>query len=183
MFATHRLLHDLDTPKQEAIRDTLMSLFEVTEAPSSDPETIVPGADAGAVAFGYMDSHHGKPYHLVLRDTAALDAELEGFSEAYRRLDAAALEALILRKALGMSTDDIAAKKGLSYCSDTAEAVRRIEAGECDAGFLLRPTPVQQVRDVAAAGETMPPKSTFFFPKLLTGLVFNPLTDPGDAPG
>jgi uncharacterized protein (DUF1015 family) len=177
VFATHRLLHDLDTGKQEAIRDTLMSLFDVAEAPSPSPEDIVPASDAGEVAFGYMDSHHRKPYHLVLRDTDALDAELEGFSEAYRRLDAAALEALILRKALGMSTDDIAAKRGLSYCSDTGEAVGRIEAGECDAGFLLRPTPVQQVRDVAAAGETMPPKSTFFFPKLLTGLVFNPLTD------
>ena len=122
-----------------------------------------------------LDSHHKQPYHLTLRDEAALDAELEGFSEAYRRLDAAALEALILRKALGMSSDDIAAKRGLSYCSDTAEAVRRIEAGEADAGFLLRPTPVEQVRAVAAAGETMPPKSTFFFPKLLTGIVFNPL--------
>ncbi len=74
-----------------------------------------------------------------------------------------------------MSADDIAAKRGLSYCSDTAEAVRRITDGEADAGFLLRPTPVQQVRDVAAAGETMPPKSTYFFPKLLTGLLFNPL--------
>jgi uncharacterized protein (DUF1015 family) len=48
--------------------------------------------------------------------------------------------------------------------------------GEVEAGFLLRPTPVRQVRDVAAAGETMPPKSTYFFPKLLTGLVFNPLS-------
>ncbi len=122
-----------------------------------------------------MDSHHKTPYHLILKDSTVLDAELEGYSPAYRQLDAAALEALILRRALGMSTDDIAAKKGLSYCSDTGEAIRRIIDGECDAGFLLRPTPVQQVRDVADAGETMPPKSTYFFPKLLTGIVFNPL--------
>ena len=175
VFATHRLLHDLDSAKQEAIRDTLMSLFELTEAPVSDPESVVPDAAAGEVAFGYMDAHHRKPYHLVLKDPAPLDAALDGRSEAYRRLDAAALETLILGEALGMSTDDIAAKRGLSYCSDTAEAVRRIEAGEADAGFLLRPTPVRQVREVAAAAETMPPKSTYFFPKLLTGLVFNPL--------
>jgi uncharacterized protein (DUF1015 family) len=175
VFATHRLLHDLDKEKQEAIRDTLMSLFEVAPAPGATPDEVVPSQEAGAVAFGYMDAHHKTPYHLILRDTDALDAEMEGFSEAYRRLDAAALEALILRKALGMSTDDIAAKKGLSYCSDTGEALRRITDGECDAGFILRPTPVQQVRDVAAAGETMPPKSTYFFPKLLTGLLFNPL--------
>jgi len=175
VFATHRLLHDLDQDKQEAIRDTLMSMFELIEAPGADADGIVPAADAGEVAFGYMDAHHRKPYHLVLKDAAALDTALDGWSEAYRRLDAAALETLILREALGMSADDIAAKRGLSYCSDTTEAVRRIEAGEADAGFLLRPTPVQQVRDVAAAGETMPPKSTYFFPKLLTGLLFNPL--------
>ena len=75
-----------------------------------------------------------------------------------------------------MSTDDIAAKRGLSYCSDFDEAVARIDRGEADAGFFLRPTPVDQVRAVADAGETMPPKSTYFFPKLLTGLAFNPLS-------
>ena len=172
VFATHRLLHDLDQAKQEAIRDTVRELFDVEEVVERE---IVPGATDGEVAFGYMDSFHRKPYRLTLKDTAVLDRELDGHSHAYRRLDAAALEALILRRALGMSTDDIAAKRGLSYCSDTDEAMRRISDGEADAGFILRPTPVEQVRAVAAAGETMPPKSTFFFPKLLTGIVFNPL--------
>ena len=51
-----------------------------------------------------------------------------------------------------------------------------VRSGEYDAAFLMRPTPVSQVRDVAAAGENMPPKSTYFFPKLLTGLLFNPLS-------
>ena len=50
-----------------------------------------------------------------------------------------------------------------------------MESGEFDLAFLLRPTPVQQVREVAASGASMPPKSTYFFPKLLTGLLFNPL--------
>ncbi len=175
VFATHRLLGGLDQAKQEAVRDTLMSMFELTEAPGTSAEQIVPAARSGEIAFGYIDAHHRKPYHLVLRDRRPLDAALDGFSEPYRQLDAVALETLILRGALEMSSDDIAAKRGLAYCSDTSEAVRRIEAGEADAGFLLRPTPVQQVRDVAAAGETMPPKSTYFFPKLLTGLLFNPL--------
>jgi uncharacterized protein (DUF1015 family) len=50
-----------------------------------------------------------------------------------------------------------------------------VARGDYEVAFLMRPTPVKQVRDVAAAGENMPPKSTFFFPKLLTGLLFNPL--------
>ncbi len=172
VFATHRLLHDLDRGKQEAIDKTLLELFEVSDVEAA---AIVPAAEAGEVAFGYIDAHHRAPRNLVLRDPARLDRALAAFSEPYRRLDAAALEALVLGEALGMSTDDIAAKRGLSYCSDTAETLRRVEAGAADAAFLLRPTPVEQVRAVAAAGETMPPKSTYFFPKLLTGLVFNPL--------
>ena len=53
----------------------------------------------------------------------------------------------------------------------------QVETGAAEAAFFMRGTPVGQVRDVAGAGESMPPKSTYFFPKVLTGMVFNPLTD------
>ena len=58
----------------------------------------------------------------------------------------------------------------------TRDALRLLDEGQYQAAFLLRPTPIEQVRQVADEGETMPPKSTFFFPKLLTGIVFNPLS-------
>ena len=174
VFATHRLLHDLDEAKRLALRDTLTELFDLE--PIDDPADLVPDAGGGTIAYGYMDSFHRKPFRLRLKDDAVLAAALPDASRAYRTLDAAALEALILTGPLAMSTDDIAAKRGLSYCSDFGEAVARVERGDADAGFFLRPTPVQQVRDVADAGETMPPKSTYFFPKLLTGIVFNPLS-------
>ena len=86
------------------------------------------------------------------------------------------LETLVLKAILGMTEDDIAAKRGIAYAKATADALARGRARSADCAFLLRPTPVEQVREVAAAGETMPPKSTYFFPKLLTGLVFNPLS-------
>ena len=85
------------------------------------------------------------------------------------------LETLVLKGALGLSDDDISHFNGLFYARDTAEALAKVGSGEFEAAFLMRPTPVEQVRDVAAAGENMPPKSTFFFPKLLTGLLLNPL--------
>ncbi|HET6831265.1 MAG TPA: DUF1015 domain-containing protein [Solirubrobacterales bacterium] len=177
VVATHRLLHGLDEDKQRALREALMAHFEIEAI--DEPEDLVPAAGDGTIAFGYMDSFHLTPYRLRLRDEDALAAALPDASEAYRTLDAAALEALILRGPLGMSTDDIAAKRGLSYCSDFEEAVARVDRGDADAGFFLRPTPVEQVRAVADAGETMPPKSTYFFPKLLTGIVFNPLAGGG----
>ena len=52
-----------------------------------------------------------------------------------------------------------------------------VTSGAYDVAFLMRPTPVEQVREIAAAGQSMPPKSTYFFPKVLTGLLFNPLGD------
>jgi uncharacterized protein (DUF1015 family) len=58
---------------------------------------------------------------------------------------------------------------------DAGEAVAAVEKGEAQAAFLLNPTAMDQVRDVAEAGEVMPQKSTFFYPKLPSGLVINPL--------
>ena len=98
------------------------------------------------------------------------------WQEAYRRLDPAILEELILKRTLGISDEDIAATRGLGYAKSVREAQALLDEGAYQAAFLLRPTPVEQVREVAAAGETMPPKSTYFFPKVLTGLVFNPLS-------
>ena len=74
------------------------------------------------------------------------------------------------------SEADVEAKKGLGYAKSLEEATSEVEAGRAGAAFILRPTPVEQVRAVADAGETMPPKSTYFFPKLPTGIVFNPLS-------
>jgi uncharacterized protein (DUF1015 family) len=126
--------------------------------------------------FGYIDAHSRRPFRLRLKDPATLDERLADRSVAYRRLDAAILEELILKRALGLSDDDIAAKRGLGYATGTPEALRQLQEGAYQAAFLLRPTPVEQVREVAAPGETMPPKSPYFFPKLLTGIAFNPLS-------
>jgi uncharacterized protein (DUF1015 family) len=85
------------------------------------------------------------------------------------------VEALLLRGALEMSEEDIAHVRGLDYARSTEEARSRVLAGDAAAAFFMSPTPVELVRQVAAAGEVMPPKSTYFFPKVLTGLVLNPL--------
>jgi uncharacterized protein (DUF1015 family) len=174
VFATHRLLKNLGPDQQEGIRDAAKAGFELEEVAEGE---LVPGPDDPPVSFGYMDAHHLKPWRLRLNPAgeAALDEALAGRSEAYRRLDSAALEELFLKRAVGLSPDDIAGKKGLGYTPSTEESVAALRAGDCDAAFFLRPTPIDQVRAVAAAGETMPPKSTYFFPKLLTGIVFNPL--------
>ena len=174
VFPTHRLISGLadDPAKQEALGSGLKEIFEVEEVSA---EELDPKGEEGIGVFGYIDSHFKRYFRLRLVDRARADDALSGRSEAYRTLDAAILEVLVLKGILGMSTDDIAAKRGIGYTPSVDVAREKLDAGDYQAAFILRPTPVGQVREVAAAGETMPPKSTYFFPKLLTGIVFNPL--------
>jgi uncharacterized protein (DUF1015 family) len=176
VFPTHRLLTGLkhDADKQIAIRDVLRENFEIKELGAASE--LEPPAGDGRVAFGYMDSFFKRPFRVTLKDQAIADRALEGMPEPYRRLDTAVLEALVLRGALKMSEDDISELRGLHYSKDLADAIGAVESGRMDAGFFMRATPVEQVREVAETGESMPPKSTYFYPKVPTGLVFNPLT-------
>jgi uncharacterized protein (DUF1015 family) len=173
VFPTHRLVNGLDSDRQQALAEALRRDFEITEVPL---EQIAPAPGSGPLQLGYIDAHSQRPFRLTLKDQAIADTALPGRSPAYRELDTGVLEALVLKGALGLSDEDIAHFNGLFYARDTAEALAMVRSGEYDAAFLMRPTPVQQVREVAAAGENMPPKSTYFFPKLLTGLLFNPLS-------
>jgi uncharacterized protein (DUF1015 family) len=123
-----------------------------------------------------MDSRQQRPFMLTLKDQAIADAALSGHAEPYRRLDTAVLEALILKQALNMSDEDIDHLHQLRYARDAEQALELVRSGECDAAFLMAPIPIERVQAVAEAGESMPPKSTYFFPKVPTGLLFNPLT-------
>jgi len=173
IFGTHRLLRDLDADARDRLGFGIREHFHVEELAEGDLD---PADSHGTGVFAYLDAPSGQAFRLRLKDTAAIDEALGDHSEAYRRLDPVILEELILKRTLGISDEDIAAKRGLGYAKSVREAQALLDEGAYQAAFLLRPTPVEQVREVAAAGETMPPKSTYFFPKVLTGLVFNPLS-------
>jgi uncharacterized protein (DUF1015 family) len=172
IFPTHRLLNGLDEDKRAALRRTIEQDFDVEEVDAGD---LQPPDDADGIVFGYLDTFDRRPLRLTLKDQSIADRALPGKPEPYRRLDTAVLEALVLEGALGMSEDDISHQHGLGYAKDFADAREAVESGRYQAAFFMRGTPVEQVREVAEAGESMPPKSTYFFPKIPTGLVFNPL--------
>jgi uncharacterized protein (DUF1015 family) len=113
-----------------------------------------------------------------LKTQAIADAALPGLPDAYRTLDTAVLEALLLKGPLGLTEDDISHLHGLGYARSFEEARELVDSGTFDAGFYLRGIPVTQIQAIAAAGVNMPPKSTYFFPKVPTGLLFNALSDP-----
>ncbi len=170
----HRLLSNLgESTAQEALANGIREHFELEEVALAELD---PAGEEGVGVFGYVDAHFKRGFRLRLKDPAAVERALPDASPAFRELDAAILEALLLRGVLGMSAEDIEAKRGIAYTPSVEEAISSLGYDATHAAFIMRPTPVEQVRAVAAAGETMPPKSTFFHPKLLTGVVFNPLS-------
>src|SRR3990172_236 len=115
-------------------------------------------------------------YLLTLADERILETEVaEGKPTIYKRLDVTILHALLIdgpqrRQGQAALSDD-----ALNYTHDAVEAVRLVQRGEWGGAFLLNPTKIKEVQAVAGAGLRMPPKSTFFYPKLLTGLVIHPI--------
>jgi uncharacterized protein (DUF1015 family) len=169
VFPTHRLLTELkDERRQLALRDALLRDWEVERIELDDLE---PAPDGQSVQLGYVDSFHQQGFRLTLKDGVERPAGPLG------GLDTAVLEQLLLKGPLEMSDDDISHFNGLDYSRSFAEAKQRILDKDVDAAFFTGAVPVTQIRDIAAAGEVMPPKSTYFFPKVLTGLLFHPLDE------
>jgi len=175
VFPTHRLLKNLRPDQHEALAEALKRDFEIE--PLDSTAELAPDKAADRVVLGYIDAHFKRPFRLTLKDQKVADAALSGHAEPYRRLDTAVLEALILKGALGMSDEDIDHLTQLGYERDTHRAIELVQEGEYDAAFLMAPLAVRRVQEVAAAGESMPPKSTYFYPKVPTGLLFNPLEE------
>jgi uncharacterized protein (DUF1015 family) len=174
VFPTHRLLRDLRPDQHEMLAEAIRRDFTIDKLENT---TALAPTYGQPVRFGYIDAHFRQPFMLTLKDPATADAALAEHAEPYRRLDTAVLEALILKGALGMTDEDIDHMTGLDYARDFEHALELVQSGARDAAFFVAPTPIEEVRAVAAAGESMPPKSTYFFPKVPTGLLFNPLDD------
>jgi uncharacterized protein (DUF1015 family) len=169
ILATHRLVRD--GPSGAALLSAAASWFEVERLPSADDlvrlmaDDSRPGGRFGVYSAGSA---------AVLRAIPDRSGELVGgeTAAAVRRLDVALL-AGALERLIGLPRG--AAGERLGYTKDARSAVRAVEGGEYRSAFLLDPTPVEDVAAVAEAGELMPQKSTYFYPKIVTGLVFNPL--------
>jgi uncharacterized protein (DUF1015 family) len=116
-----------------------------------------------------------KYYLLTLKDNRTIKLVEPGIAPSLEALDVNLLHIPILKKRLNIGAQDLAASKKVVYFKDPGEAAAAVQSGEGQIAFFLNPTRTYQVRDVSLAGETMPSKSTFFYPKLLSGLVINPL--------
>lgn len=96
-------------------------------------------------------------------------------SAAWNQLDVAIAQMLVLEDLLGISAEDMAAGKYVRYTHDEEQLFQAVQRGEAQAALILNATPLRQVCDVAQADDRMPQKSTYIYPKLISGLVINPL--------
>jgi hypothetical protein len=132
-------------------------------------------------AAGYMDllgHQKGTAFVAVTRAGGlllksrpeAVAAALADLPERQRQLDLSHLHSIILDRLLGLDAEKVREQTNLRYLRDAGEAVDQVRRGEADVSFLTNPVSMEQLREVAFAGEVMPQKSTDFFPKLLSGL-------------
>jgi uncharacterized protein (DUF1015 family) len=112
---------------------------------------------------------------LSLNDTGKARMEESGHSSAWNELDVAIAHTLILDDILGIKAEDIAAGTHIRYTRDAQKALEAVQTGETQVSLILNATRIRQICNVAIADERMPQKSTYFYPKLITGLVMNPL--------
>ena len=137
-------------------------------------DTMAHRADHAHV-FGMRVKGEHSYYLLTLRNEADMDALLPDKSPTYRRLDVSILHHLVIDRLLGITMATHRLGLNIEYIKDADEAARRVQDGSADIIFFMNPTKVNEVKEVAAAGERMPQKATYFYPKLLTGLVMNKL--------
>lgn len=171
VFPTHRILHHLPQFSTEKLLANCEQYFTIQPC---DKTALQQGLDEAYAnrkkAFGFYDGT--KAVLLTLKDTAVMDDLLPGLSPTSRQLDVTVLHTLILERLLGIDKENMANQKNLTYTREAKEAIAVAEQ-TADCCFLLNPTRVSEIRDVAAAGEKMPQKSTYFYPKLITGLTVN----------
>jgi uncharacterized protein (DUF1015 family) len=174
----HRLIRGVSRAKLGELMAGLQAFFTVESLPLATPDVweqvdrfLDTGTDEVRLVLFGQDSEH--LYLLRLSDLAAAGRMMPYFhSELYKKLAVSVVDHVVLEELLGLggATDDI-----IGYCYDKADAVQRVLDREYQLAFLLSPTPAGMVKAIADAGDRMPHKSTYFYPKAPAGLVFNRL--------
>jgi uncharacterized protein (DUF1015 family) len=143
-------------------------MFEMMKAEYGNNETAF-GIYAGESCF----------YLAILKNKQAMDSAAPEKSAAWRTLDASILHKLVLERLLGIDQEKLAKGENLEYMKDTSEAIddaiSQVHSRQKQVVFFMNPIKMQQLKVVTDAGERMPPKSTYFYPKMYTGLTIQKL--------
>ncbi len=179
VLAAHRLLKNIVNLDRTSFLERAGEYFEI-ETFSKEED----GKDPKAAALKALSNEAGRSHSILaylggnrfdllrLKDEAMMDQVIsKAHSKAWRRLDVTVLHGLLIDKILGAKSRDLIKHKSIKFTPDEDEAVMLVDRGDYEIAFFLNPTTVEEVRTIAKGGEKMPQKSTYFYPKLITGLV------------
>jgi uncharacterized protein (DUF1015 family) len=168
VLPTHRVVHSLASFDPVAFAGAAKEFFIVDAL----------AEDSASAYIELLRRQHGTAFVAVTRAGAlllrskpeAVAAALADLPERQRQLDLSHLHSILLDRLLGLDAEKVREQSNLRYLRDAGEAVEQVRRGEADVTFLTNPVSMEQLREVAFAGDVMPQKSTDFFPKLLSGL-------------
>lgn len=176
----HRALHHLPMVDLKGLLGKLESFFKVTKLASQSTSELTKMLAQNASdshAFVLVTKNPADTYLLTIKRRAWRESPVAlKVPRALMELDVSVLHRLIFEEILRLSPEAQARQENIIYWKDTAKAVAETQKGACELTFLLNPTRIEEMERVAMAGEKMPQKSTFFYPKVLSGLVVMPLS-------
>jgi uncharacterized protein (DUF1015 family) len=180
ILPTHRVLHHWPSFDAERLVKDLMPWFEIRAFPSGNDEEFLKVLNAegekGGQAIGLALPGRDLKLLTLLREKRDALPSLKGVPTASRAVDTQILHSVVLREMLELKEEDDKDPRFMTFVKDASEALAARQRPGTNAVFLLNTTPMSVLKDVAEAGLILPPKTTFFYPKLLSGLVFNPLS-------
>jgi uncharacterized protein (DUF1015 family) len=168
ILPTHRVVHSLKNFDPAAFARAAEKFFNLEPLHAADSSSLIKT----------LTSQQGTAFVAVTRAGTLLmrakpepvAAALASLPERQRPLDLSCLHSIVLDRLLGLDAEKVREQTNIRYLRDAAEAVEQVRGGEADVVFLTNPVSMEQLREVAFAGDVMPQKSTDFFPKLLSGL-------------
>lgn len=176
VFPTHRIVRDLSHFDKNEVLEACKEYFDITHHTNTDTiETVL--TDFYRKNRKAFAMYCGKDSWslLVLKSPEIMKKLLPHVSKASQELDVSVLHTLILEKLMGIDADNMANQINLTYVKRIDDALNAVDNGEANCTFILNPTKISEICEVSSAGEKMPQKSTYFYPKLITGLVMNKL--------
>ncbi len=189
ILPTHRLVANVTGFDVDRLIGRIKDTFDITRYPFADSDD---RSSARQKMFEHMRSEFKKGrnafgiyagdnvfYAVVLKDRRIMASAQPQSSDANRNLDVSVLHKLILEEVLGIGAKQLANQSNIEYVKDIGDVIDKtidkVDGGESQVVFFMNATRIEQVKAVAGAGEKMPQKSTFFYPKIYTGLIVHKL--------
>jgi uncharacterized protein (DUF1015 family) len=168
VLPTHRVVHSLEGFDPAAFTRAAEEFFTIEALTAADSSELIKTLSAQQGTAFVAVTRAGA--FLLRSKPEPVAAALAHLPERQRQLDLSHLHSIVLDRLLGLNEEKVREQTNLRYLRDAAEAVDQVRRGEADVTFLTNPVSMEQLKEVAFAGDVMPQKSTDFFPKLLSGL-------------